>query len=144
MSLGDKQYEEVDVSSSDLPSSGGFQAAVTTSPWLLASAVASLIFGGLSLLCLGAFAAALLGVSVYLAALLATGLLATWLPVASIAFGVIGAVLGRVARARRGALSRSGTALATAGLVLSCGGLLLSLAFYGLLLWSFSQWPMRS
>jgi hypothetical protein len=139
MSLGDKQYEEVDVSSSDLPSSGGFQATVTTSPWLLASAVASLICGGLSLLCLGVFAAALLGVSVYLAALLAA-----WLPIASIAFGVIGAVLGRVARARRAALGRSGTALATAGLVLSCGGFLLSLALYALLLWSFSQWPMRS
>jgi hypothetical protein len=139
MSLGDKQYEEVDMSSSDLPSSGGFQAAVTTSPWLLASAVASLICGGLSLLCLGVFAAALLGVSVYLAALLAA-----WLPIASITFGVIGAVLGRVARARRAALGRSGTALATAGLVLSCGGFVLSLAFYALLLWSFSQWPMRS
>ena len=127
------------MSSSDLPSSGGFQTAVTTPPWLLASAVASLICGGLSLLFFGVFAAALLGVSVYLAALLAA-----WLPIASVACGVIGAVLGRVARARRAALGRSGTALATAGLVLSCGGFLLSLALYALLLWSFSQWPERS
>ena len=135
------------MSSSDLPSSGGFQAAVTTPPWLLASAVASLICGGLSLLFFGVFAAALLGVSVYLAALLAVWLpdaIIGWLPIASFALGVIGAVLGRVARARRAALGRRGTVLATAGLVLSCGGFLLSLAFYALLLWSFSQWPMRS
>jgi hypothetical protein len=69
MSWGDKQYEEVDVSASDLPSSGGFQAPVTTSPRLLALVVASLICGGLSLLCLGAFVAVLLSVSGYLAAL---------------------------------------------------------------------------
>lgn len=108
----------------DPPSSGGSQVTVTTSLWLLVSAVASLICGVLSLLCLGAFAAGLLGV---------------WLYVASIACGVIGVVLGHRARARRAATHSGNAALATAGLVLSYGGVLLSLAFYVLVLLAVTQ-----
>jgi hypothetical protein len=127
MSWGDTPYEEADVSLSapPPPSSGGSRAAATTSPWRLASAVASLICGALSLLCLGAAVAGLLGVWYDY-----TGHLGVWLFVAGIASGVIGVVLGHLVRARRAAPHSGHAALATAGLVLSYAGMLLILAFY--------------
>lgn len=112
-------------SASPPPSSGGSRAAATTSPWLLASAVASLICGALSLLCLGAAAAGLLGVWYDF-----TGHVGVWLFIAGIASGVIGVVLGHLARARRAAPHSGHAALATAGLVLSYAGMLLILVFY--------------
>jgi hypothetical protein len=67
-------------------------------------------------------------------------LLGVWLDVASLACGVIGVVLGHLARR---AAPHSGTAaLATAGLVLSFGGVLLFLAFYVLAMLAVTQ--MRS
>lgn len=125
------------MSSSAPSSSGSSRTAVTTSPWLLASAVASFICGVLSLLCLGAFAAGLHDIWFEPA-----GLLGVWLYVASIACGVIGVVLGHLARARLVAPHSGNARLATAGLVLSYGGILLSLAFYVLVLLAVTQ--MRS
>jgi hypothetical protein len=115
----------VSPSASPPPSSGGSRAAGTTSPWLLASAVASLICGVLSLLCLGAAAAGLLGVWYDF-----TGHVGVWLFIAGIASGVIGVVLGHLARARRAAPHSGHAALATAGLLLSYAGMLLILVFY--------------
>jgi hypothetical protein len=115
----------VSPSASPPPSSGGSRAAATTSPWLLASAVASLICGVLSLLCLGAAAAGLLGVWYDF-----TGHVGVWLFIAGIASGVIGVVLGHLARARRAAPHSGHAALATAGLLLSYAGMLLILVFY--------------
>lgn len=109
------------------PSSGGSQAVVTTSPWLLASAVASLICGLLSLLFDGAFGAGFLP-GVLLAPSAVDSVIA-----GAVTCGAIGVVLGHLARARRAALGSRGAALATAGLVLSYIGALLPLAFFGLI-----------
>ncbi|HEX8033730.1 MAG TPA: hypothetical protein VF510_07780 [Ktedonobacterales bacterium] len=106
------------MSQSPPPSPDGPRAAATAVPWLLASAVASVIFGIVSLLLFGAsFAGILRGVS--------------FAP--SFACGVIGVVLGHLARARRAAPGNSDTVLATAGLVLSYGGTILSLALFALI-----------
>jgi len=119
------------VSPSAPPSSGGPQAVATAAPWLLASAVASLIFGILSLLLIslvffGVFAAGRLPVWVI------ESPLPVWVYAASVACGVIGAVSGHLAGARPIAPGSRHAALAVAGLVLSYGGILLSVGFFAL------------
>jgi hypothetical protein len=133
---GTRPYKEADVSPSAPPSSGGPQAAATAGPWLLASAVASLIFGILSLLLIGlfffwVFVAGRLPVWVY------EGPLLVWVYAASVACGVIGAVLGHLARAHPPAPRSRHAALTVAGLVLSYGGTLLSVGFYVLVYLAF-------
>ncbi len=106
------------MSQSPLPQPGGPQVVATATPWVLASAVASLIFGILSLLLIGPYFAGIV----------------RGLPfAASFVCGAIGVVLGHLARARRAAPGSSDAALATAGLVLSYVGALLSLALFLLL-----------
>jgi hypothetical protein len=107
------------VSPSPPPSPDGPQAAARAQRWLLASAVASVFFGIVSLLLLGASSAGILPPGV------------SYAP--SVACGVVGVVLGHLARARRAAPDRSDAVLATAGLVLSYGGTFLSLALFALI-----------
>ncbi len=107
---------------SPLPLPDGPQAAATTAPWLLATAVASLLCGILSLLLFGAYTAVIFSLHGWF-------FLLGWFFALSVACGVMGVVLGHLARAGRAMLGSSGAVLATAGLVLGYGGTLLPLAF---------------
>jgi hypothetical protein len=97
-------------------------------------AVASLIFGILSLLLLGALVSPFLGVY-------AADVLGIWPYPTGFACGVIGVVLGHLGR--RIAPGSRGAALATAGLVLSYGGTLLFLALNVLIYLALATGPMR-
>ena len=110
-----------------LPRLASPQAAATTSPWLLASAVASLICGvPQPALPRGRCRGSPWTSGFYPTRVtLAYGSSSQALP-----SGVIGVVLGHLARARRAAPHSGHAALATAGLVLSYAGMLLILAFY--------------
>jgi hypothetical protein len=114
------------VSPSPLPVPDSPSAASTRASWRLAAAVASLVCGILSLLLLGAFVSPFIGVY-------SAGLLGIWPYPASLACGLIGALLGHLARARQTAPGRRQAAFATAGLVLSYGGILLCVAPYALI-----------
>jgi hypothetical protein len=94
-------------------------ATGATTPWVLAAA--SILSGILSLL--------LLGVSF-------THLLRGWSFAPSIACGVLGVVLGYLARSRSAVLGNRGTVLATDGLVLSYAGTLLPLALFAFIVLS--------
>jgi hypothetical protein len=109
---------------SPLPLPDGPQSAATAL-WLLATAVASLLCGILSLLLFGAFLADIFYLQGWF-------FLLWWFFALGVACGLTGVVLGRVARTRRAALGRCGAMLAEVGLVLSYGGMLLPLAFMGL------------
>jgi hypothetical protein len=126
------------VSPSPPPSPSSPQAAATAAPWLLAAAVASLICGILSLLFLGACSISFLP-SGWSFAPSAAFRLFPFSGITSVACGVIGIVLGHVARTRRAAPGSNDAALATAGLVLSYGGTLLCLALYALLVISLTR-----
>jgi hypothetical protein len=131
----DGSYKEAGVSPSAPPSSRSPQAASAASaaaPWLLASAVASLIFGVLSLLLIGVF----LGIT--FSGLSSAGLPLVQCYVASVVCGIMGAVLGHLARTHRDAPRHSNSALAIAGLVLSYGGILVALAFEALVYVAFA------
>ncbi len=109
------------------PSPDSPPPTATAAPWLLASAVASLICGMLSLLLFGALCAGIFYPSgVFFAPNAEDGVVAC-----GVTCGVIGAVLGHLAR--RAALGSRGAVLARAGLVLSYGGTLLPLAFLALI-----------
>jgi hypothetical protein len=111
------------------PAPNGPPATATTAPWLLASAIASLICGMLSLLLFGALCAGIFYPSgVFFAPNSENGVFAFGLTC-----GVIGVVLGHLARTRRAALGSRGAMLARAGLVLSYGGTLLPLALLALI-----------
>jgi hypothetical protein len=118
-------------------SSGDPHAGATAAPWLLASAVASLIFGSLSLLLISlyffvVFVAGPLPVWVY------EGPLLVRVYAASVACGVIGAALGHLARARPAAPRSRQAVLAVAGQVLSYGGTVLSVGFLALVYVAFA------
>jgi hypothetical protein len=82
---------------------------------------------------LGVASANLLGGWSFLLGVASANLLGGWSFYLSVACGVIGVVLGHLARARRAAPGNRSTVLATAGLVLSYGGTLLSLALIALI-----------
>jgi hypothetical protein len=115
------------VSPSSPPLPDGSQAAATSARWWLATAVASLICGILSLLLFGAYFAGIFTLPEGWLFLLG------WFLALSLACGVLGVVLGHLACAGRAALRRGGAVLATAGLVLSYGGTLLPLVSIALI-----------
>ena len=97
----------------------GPQAAAADAQWALAAGVASVMLGILSLLLIGAYSVGIVRRLPY---------------AASFACGIVGAVLGHVARAQaRHAAADSSTApLALVGLVLSYVGVFLSVAIFAL------------
>lgn len=112
------------MSPSSPPPSSHPQAADIAARWLLAVAVASLSSGLLSLFLFVAYIAGVFGVWSY-----AANPFGVWSYFASVTSGVIGVMLGHLARARRAAPGSRHAALATTGLALSYGGALLALAF---------------